>query len=311
LQSPSSREVEADDPCRLVPADLRSQVALLTHDPTDRRGLAYLAANESGEAILVSRTLHEADVVLSIGCLRGDGTAGYFGIHNAIYPTFSDAKTLHRFRGLGSLNGHGARKRELVAQADHVGWLLGVNFTIQVVPTAAEEVSHVLAGQTDAVRKRGMELYHAAWDAPVSQRVGLVVAAIEGGPSQQTWENVGRALHVAGRFVDEGGDIAICSELAEEPGPAMQHLTIATSRDTALRHIGHERPIDALPAAQLIHALDRGKVYLLSRLDPPLIEELDMIPMERPEELVRLAARHDSCMVVGNAPYVSATETDA
>ena len=31
--------------------------------------------------------------------------------------------------------------------------------------------------------------------------------------------------------------------------------------------MGKQRPVDALPAAQLAHALDRDKVYLLSRLD--------------------------------------------
>jgi nickel-dependent lactate racemase len=308
LQSSADREADTDDPRRLLPTALRSQIALPIHDPTDRRQLAYLAANDSGEAILIGRMLHEADVVLTIGCLHGDAAAGYFGIHNAVYPAFSDAKTLQRFRGLGSLNSRGARKRELTAEADHVGWLLGINLTVQVVPSAGDEVSHVLAGQSEAVRKQGRELYHAAWDWPVSRRAGLVVAAIEGGPSQQTWDNVGRALQAAGRFVEEGGAIAICSELAAQPGPAVQQLAAATSRETALRHIGHERPFDALPAAQLAHALDRGKVYLLSRLNPPLVEDLDMIPVERPEELARLAARHESCTIVGNAPYVNATD---
>ena len=38
--------------------------------------------------------------MLPVGCLRGEQSAGYFGIHGAIYPTFSDAKTLQRFRGV-------------------------------------------------------------------------------------------------------------------------------------------------------------------------------------------------------------------
>ena len=109
LRSPSDRDAGAEDPCRLLAATLRERIALVTHDPADRRQLAYLAASESGEAILLNRALHEADVVLSVGCLHGDQSAGYFGIHGAIYPTFSDAKTLQRFRGLGSLNGRGAR----------------------------------------------------------------------------------------------------------------------------------------------------------------------------------------------------------
>ena len=76
----------------------------------------------------------------------------------------------------------------------------------------------------------------------------------------------------------------------------------ARSRQAALRRIRKERPADALPAAQLARALDRGKVYLLSRLDPSLVDSLDMIHVEAPEELARLARRQKSCILLANAP---------
>jgi lactate racemase len=306
LQNRAEGAAEPGDACREVPAALRSRIARLSHDPSDRRQLAYLAASESGEAILVNRALHEADVVLPIGCLRGDESAGYFGIHGGIFPTFSDAKTARRFRAIGALNGRGGQRRELTAEADHVAWLLGVNFTIQVVPAAGGHVLHVLAGESGAVRRRGKELYHAAWNCPVSARVGLVVAAIEGDAGQQTWENVGRALQAAGSFVEEGGSIALCTDLAASPGPALQQLAGTSSLEAALRQLGKERPVDALPAALLAHALQRGKVYLLSRLDSSLVEDLDVVPLAGPQELARLARQHRSGVVLANAPYVTA-----
>ncbi len=54
---------------------------------------------------------------------------------------------------MGPLNGQAARRRELVADVDHVAWLLGINFTVQLVPAAGEQVLHVLAGQSDSVRR--------------------------------------------------------------------------------------------------------------------------------------------------------------
>jgi nickel-dependent lactate racemase len=283
-------------------------VARMVHDPADRKGLAYLAADKTGEAILVNRALHEADVVLPIGCLHGEQSAGYFGIHGAIYPTFSDARTLQRFRGFGSLNGKGGRRRELVADVEHVAWLLGVAFTVQVVPGSGEQVLHVLAGESQTVRRQGEALHHAAWDWPVKRQADLVVAAIEGGPGQQTWDNLGRALQVAGSFAEEDGAIAVCCELSASPGPAMRHLASESSRETALRHVAKERPVDALAAAQLVHALDRNRVYLLSRLDAAVVEELDMIPIDGPEELARLVRKHPSCILLSNAPNVTAVE---
>ena len=244
--------------------------------------------------------------MLPVGCLRGDETAGYFGIHDCVYPAFSDGQTLQRFRGLRSLDGPGSRRRELAAKVDHVAWLLGINFTVQVVPAASGHVLHVLAGESEAVRRRGRELYRAAWQWPVSHQASLVIATIEGGNGQQTWENIGRALYSAGRFAEDGGAIALCCDLAARPGPAVRHLAKATSHQAALHHLDEQRPPDTLTAAQLIYALDRNTVYLLSRLNPSVVEDLSMIPIAGPEELVRLARRHSSCVLLANAPYVTA-----
>ena len=305
LHPTADRDARNGNPLRLLATPLRERVTLLAHDPTDRRQLAYLAANEAGEAILLHRALHEADVVLSIGCLRADEAAGYFGIHGVVYPAFSDVKTLQRFRTSESLNERRNRQRDLTAEAEHAAWLLGVNFTIQVIPAAGDRLLHVLAGQSDSVQRHGRDLYRAAWSCPAPDRASLVVAGIEGDAAQQTWENFGRTLHAADQFVEEDGAIVVCCDLAEHPGPALRYIANAESREAALRHVDQHRPADALPAAQLVRALLNHKVYLLSRLDPAVVEELDVIPIAKPEELNRLARQHASCTVLSNAPYVT------
>jgi nickel-dependent lactate racemase len=303
-----TRADEADDPRLLIPLPLRRRIGLATHDPGDRRQLAYLAAADSGEPILLGRLLHEADLVLPLGCVQGEMASGYFGIHGLLYPGFSDERTLHRFRAPGSPGGEGgsksrrARRRALAEEADHVAWLLGVNFTIQLVPAAGDGVLDVLAGQSDAVARRARERYHAAWDRSVPEQTSLVVAAIAGGRRQQTWENLGRALEAALPAVEDGGAIAVCCELADEPGPAVKRIGAPGTRRAALKRINKDRPPDALPAAQLARALDRARVYLLSRLEPAVVEDLDMIYVAAPEELMRLARRHPTCTLLSDAP---------
>jgi hypothetical protein len=181
--------------------------------------------------------------------------------------------------------------------------LLGVNFTVQLVPAGNDQVLHVLAGQSDSVARRGRSLYHAAWDLAPSRRAALVVAAIAGDAHQQTWENLGRAVEAAENLLEEGGAIAVCCDLSDRPGPAMQRMALVESRHAALRQIGKERPADALPAAQIAHALERNPVYLLSRLDPTMVEDLGLVPITDTEELARLAHRYRSCALLANAPY--------
>jgi nickel-dependent lactate racemase len=241
--------------------------------------------------------------VLPIGCTRHWSTAGYHGVHTAIFPNFSDRSTLLRFRSLESVERPGRAKRQLAEEADQVGWLLGVAFTIQVVPGPGDRLLAVLAGEVGAIRRRGAQLYEKAWRFSVPRRASLVVAAIEGGADQQTWDNMGRALASAAELVVDGGAIALCSEIESAPGPAVAQLGGAAGREEAMREIRRRRPDDAQSAAQLSHALDRAQVYLLSRLDPSLVEDLEIAPIAEAEELVRLARRHDSCILVSNAPH--------
>ena len=69
-------------------------------DPTEAppARLAYLAASSEGKPIYLDRALADADLVIPIGCLRLDGTLGYFGVGSTVFPTFSDAQNLQRFR---------------------------------------------------------------------------------------------------------------------------------------------------------------------------------------------------------------------
>ena len=78
LQPQAGAEMGEEDPCRLLPEAIRTAARCwwYTTRPTAWQ-LAYLAADESGTAILVHRRLHEADLIVPVGCLRG-GRSGLF-----------------------------------------------------------------------------------------------------------------------------------------------------------------------------------------------------------------------------------------
>ncbi len=304
----SATEDSRTDPRDFLPEAVRDRIKLMTHDRTDSQQRAYLAATESGEPVVVNRALHDADLILPIGCLHDSASAGYFGIHTSLFPGFSDEDTQSRFRSAATLDSGRSNKRKLIEETEHVAWLLGINLTIQVVPSVDGSVLHVLAGQSEAVSREGRELYDLAWNYRPAQKASLVVATISGDASQQTWENLGRALAAATTLVEEGGAIAVCCDLADSLGPAMQRIMKSRSRDAALRRIRKERPDDTLPAVQLAAALDRGKVYLLSRLGNETVEELDMTPLTDGAELERLAQQHKSCILLENAPYAVVSE---
>jgi nickel-dependent lactate racemase len=291
----------APDPRGELPETLRHAVNCRVHDPRDRESLSYLAAAADSRPIYVNRAIHDADLVISIGVLRGADALAYHGINTGIFPAFSDADSFKRFRSLKATAA--AHRGRLQKQADEVGWLLGLRFTIRVVPAAAGRTLHVLAGDPNAVSRQGGRLCDQAWSCSVPEKASLVVATIEGDETQQSWENVARALAAAAHALDEDGSVVICSALSEPFGPALQRLVAVDDLEGALSDIADEQPPDALVATQLVAALERGKVYLLSRLDDEGVEELGVLPVDD-RGVSRVVARHASCIVLGNAPYV-------
>ncbi len=284
-------------------------VRRLRHDPHDRGHLSYLANIGEGKPVYLNRAICEADFVLPIGCQRLDTSISYRGVCDSVFPTFADAGTQQRYRSPAAADSVVQRKR-LRKQADEVGWLLGALFTVRVLPGPGDTVLGVLAGDVHAVDASGRQRCQLAWSFQVPRRASLVVAAIEGGPAQQTWHNVARAVSAARHAVDAGGTIAVCSELLAPPGPALQQLAAADSPEEALCAIGHERSSDALVAGELIHALENGRVYLLSRLDDEVVEPLGIAPVDNVAELARLAARHESCILLANAQYADVTPVE-
>lgn len=307
LQTQADAQSGVTDPRAGLPRPWRKRVGLATHDPADRKQLAYLAALDSGEPILLNRALTEADVVLPVGVIGKPGALGYHGVHGAVYPTFSGEETQAKFFSASVFHGDVAYRRHLIRQCNEVGWLLGIQFTIQVVPGGGDTVLDVLAGQCDAVRRAGWQRYRFAWGCVVPGRASLVVAGIEGNAGQQTWARVGEALWVAAKLAETGGAVALCCDLQSPPGPMLRRLAARRSPRAALRALARHPSEEALVAVQICRALHRGHVYLLSRLDPATVEALEMAPLDHAAELARLVRRHASCIVLANAPHALLT----
>ena len=53
-------------------------------------------------------------------------------------------------------------------------------------------------------------------------------------------------------------------------------------------------------------AMDKARVYLLSRLEESTVEDLGRVPVADSSDIARLATRHESCIVLANAQHVVA-----
>lgn len=288
----------------LLPETVRDQTRLVFHDPHDREGLSYVAAARDGSPIYLNRELVDADVVLPLGCLRVDGGLGALGPHDTLFPTFSDAATQMRFAApsVAEWRQHQRRRR---AEAEEAGWLLGVQFTIQLIPGNGDSVVRVLAGDSEAVTQQGQELCRALWTFDPPSDADLVIATLEDDGLPQTWDHVAQALATAGQVVHPGGSIVLCSQLAQAPGPALAELQLL-DEEQALRRIRKHRSPDAQAARVLLEIQRDSRVYLLSRLEREVVEDLGVGFVEDAAEIGQLCRRHRRCALLPNAHRATA-----
>jgi hypothetical protein len=109
-------------------------------------------------------------------------------------------------------------------------------------------------------------------------------------------------LVTASRLVNHGGKIVALSHATGSIGPSLSRLIDAgyTRGGTAALR-GHDDDPDSVVGRRLAQVLEWADVYLLSRLDRQVVEDLSMVPLERSDDARRLVARSGSCLLVSHA----------
>lgn len=292
------------DPRTALPAEDRQRVRWSVHDPTDSRSCAYLATTTNGERIYLARDVIDADVAVSIGQTCFDPVIGFRGTNSVFYPGLSDAEAHTRAQGLGHSELAPDDVRPMRQMIDEIGWLLGTQFSIQVIPSAAGGVAHVLAGAADSVLRRARELLAIHWLFPVAVRPDLVVAAVDKDAAGHGWDQVSAALAAAHSLVVKGGKILILSELEAELSAGMKLVCESEHPSDVLQLLRASAPNDLIAATQLARAVEWADVYLLSRLDSDLVEDLFAIPVRDESEAHRLLGGDETCVFLSSAQHV-------
>ncbi|MFN9719293.1 MAG: lactate racemase domain-containing protein [Planctomycetota bacterium] len=285
-----------------LPVHILEQLTVHIHNPADQASISYLASSANGERIYLNQLLTDADLIVSVGFIAFDSLLGFRGTSSSLFPAFSDLQTRqgHHSQGHPELSPDQQRVyRELV---DEVGWLLGTQFTIQVVPGTASHPAAILCGMPDVVMERGRELVNEIWRVSLEEPVDAIVLTVPGG-TPFGWKQLGQALEQASSMVLQGGRIIAIADLPEPQGPAAALLRRSQEPDELLKPLRREPTTDSIEIAQLIQAQRRARVYLLSRLSPEVVEELGMIPIASSEELRRLVATFTNCRIIPFANY--------
>jgi Lactate racemase N-terminal domain len=276
---------------------LKDRLHVVTHEPEDRANLAYLAASKTGKPIYLNRLSTDADVVIAIDTLRSrlippssrdrPYRATTLGPDSLIYPGLSEKDPDH---GSG-----------VVAEVD---WLLGSPLQIGVVPAREGGISGVIAGTRSTLRDAWKQSSRDAWTIHAGRPADLVIAGVGSPESPSTLSDVIDAALTGSRLIDSDGRVVILSKSEGPIGPALRRLRGMEHPGEAAKLLrGAEKSPDYSMARALGDAMRRTKLYLLSRLDPDEVEELGIVPLEKPAEAARIARSAKSIALISRADY--------
>ena len=291
------------DPRNKLPDNVRDSITLKTHDPTAENSCSYLATTSGGERIHLATELVDADFVLTVGVTEFDALLGYRGTSSVLFPGLSTVDSIKRTIGQGHQELSPREPRPLRQIVDEIAWLMGIQFSVQVVPAEAGGFCSVLAGSNDAVFARSRDIVTDEWLISMPERVQTVIVAISADASGHGWQQLGRTLAMARQLVEQGGRIVVLSEISDAPGEGIELLRRVEEPDDALQPLRSATPPDMQPALQIASAAAWARLFLFSKLDDGLVEDLFMYPLAELSEVERIIETSSSCALIGSAQH--------
>ncbi len=283
--------------------DLKSHeldgVKVVKHEPTHHDSHGYIAASASADPIYIQRDLVEAEVVLPIYCIRtpdSPSASDKYGMS----PSFADATTQHRWN-LAWLddNVHHLHLQEKLSH--EVGWLMGIQFAIAVVPASDGSVSEILGGNPDKVFQQASELLRPVGSGTLQEH-SLAVAFVEGDWTQQSWMNVARAAAHADMQLNSNGSIVVCTDI-KNLSAGISQLGSDESEDKLQRQLLGSDLEDAFAAAVLSSIKSKRSIYLMSQLRVNQVEGLGLAYLDSPLDIERLCREADSVCVMRSSQF--------
>ena len=301
VQSADASSSQAMDPRVEIDEESREAISWVIHEPDGRDRCSYLATTNGGERVYLANEIVHADIVITVGAVGYDPLLGFRGTNSVLYPGLASAELLAKARGQAQRELEPEDERPLRQTIDEISWLLGNQFSVQVVPSTGGGISDVFAGASDAVFNRCREVWSDRWLLNLDERVDNVVLAIDVSAIETSWDLMGAVMESACRIVSNGGRIVVLCEAGMELDVGFQMIRGSTEARDAIKPLRLETPADVVCATQWVNAVDWARVYLLSGLESDVVEDLFATHLDSLDDIRRLLRNDGNCAFIAAA----------
>lgn len=193
------------------------------HACDDPKRLVHLGTTERGTPVTINRTVAEADLVISIGCIEPHLIASFGGGYKNLVPGVAGQETVSHnhvlncspaaFNMVGQPIERNAMRLDLEEAA---GMLQAPVFIVNAVLNSRLEVVHAVAGHPLTAHRAGAEVSRAIYGTRVEAPVDVVIA--DSHPMDQDLRQGAKAIANTIRAVHKGGVLIVLMRAEEGLG---------------------------------------------------------------------------------------------
>ena len=282
----SHRKQTEEEKRKLAGEFAYQRIRVADSDPDD---CVRMGVTENGTPVDITRIVAEADRRIALGNIEFHYFAGYSGGVKAIMPGVSTPAAIQSNHKLmirpeacaGRLEGNPVRE-----DIEEAGRICPVDFILNVVLDEHKNIVKVVSGDPVAAHREGVRFLDRLYTKEIQEQADIVIVSQGGAPKDLNLYQTQKALDNAKHAVKDGGIIILIGSCAEGYGERTfeDWMLHSESPDALVGRLRKEFVLGGHKAAAIGMVLQRAEIYLVSQMDPALVERSFMKPYQSAQQ---------------------------
>ena len=276
----SHRKQSPEEQKRLAGDVAYGKINVVDSDPED---CVHMGVTANGTPVDITRVVAEADRRIALGNIEFHYFAGYSGGYKAVMPGVSTPAAIQSNHKLmirpescaGRLEGNPVRE-----DIEEAGRICGLDFILNVVLDEHKNIVKVVCGDPVKAHRVGTAFLDKLYTKEIDCGADIVIVSQGGAPKDLNLYQTQKALDNSKHAVKDGGIIILIGSCAEGYGEHTfeDWMLNSESPDDLVNKIRRNFVLGGHKAAAIGMVLQRADIYLVSDMDPALVQRSFMKP---------------------------------
>jgi nickel-dependent lactate racemase len=286
IASGTHTPMRKDENLLILPESIANSYEIFPHNCDDTSNLVYKGVTSRGTPVFVNTLFDKATLKIVVGDIEPHHFAGFSGGAKSASIGLCGRQTITRNHTLlldeRSCVGN-YETNPLRQDIEEIGQMIGVDLALNAVIDEAREIKRVFCGPPLEVMQAGIACLRDWVMVPILHKYDLVIASAGGYPKDINFYQAQKALTNASMFCKDGGMVFLVAECVEGVGSEryQQFMQGVPSHEAAVqKFVSQGFAVGPHKAYQVGKIAERVRFKLLSKIDPDLLRELLIEPIE-------------------------------